>query len=398
MRAFGFPRDVLRSEAADAHRVTYTELFFDLVFVFAVTQVSHVLLHEQSALSLLHTVMLAMVVWWVWMFTTWASSWLDPETGPVRALFVVLMLLGLLLASAIPEAFGDRAVLFAVSLVLMQLSRSVFTFFAFRGAQRDHAVNFVRIIVWHAVAGALWITGAFLPDEARLVVWLIALAVDYIGPRLRFWTPGLGRSQLSTWNISGTHMSERVSLFLIIALGESIVVTGAAFSTAPLDVVHLGAFLAAFAGTVLLWLLYFAHAQRGGSEYLEGAAERGLIAQTAYTYIPLLLVLGIVLSAVADGLVLEHPTGRPEPWTTGLLCGSAIVYLIGLLLFRRATGMRWSLTVVVGALALGVLWLLGGLLPTAAVAWTVNVVLAVVLVADQLLYRRRVRDTDAAAV
>ncbi len=389
MRAFGFARDVLRSDAAGAHRVTYTELFFDLVFVFAVTQVSHVLLHEQSALSLLHTVMLAMVVWWVWMFTTWASSWLDPERGAVRALFVVLMLLGLLLASAIPEAFGGRAVLFAVSLVAMQLSRSVFTFFAFSRAHPDHAANFVRIIVWHSVAGALWIAGAFLPDQARLAVWLVALAIDYIGPRLRFWTPGMGGSPLTSWNVSGAHMSERVSLFLIIALGESIVVTGAAFSTAPLDAVHLGAFLAAFAGTVLLWLLYFSHAQQRGSEYLEGAQERGMIAQTAYTYIPLLLVLGIVLSAVADGLVLQRPLGASTPWTTGLLCGSAIVYLLGLLLFRRATGMRWSLTVVIGALALAVLWPLGSLLPTTVVTWTVNAVLAAVVVAEQVLDRRR---------
>lgn len=391
MRAFGFARDVLRSDAAGAHRVTYTELFFDLVFVFAVTQVSHVLLHEQSALTLLHTVMLAMVVWWVWMFTTWASSWLDPERGAVRALFVVLMLLGLLLASAIPEAFGDRAFLFAVCLVLMQLSRSVFTLIAFNRAHPEHAANFVRIIVWHAVAGALWVTGAFLPDQARLAVWLIALAVDYIGPRLRFWTPGLGASRLSTWDVSGAHLSERVSLFLIIALGESIVVTGAAFSAAPLDAVHLGAFLAAFTGTVLLWLLYFTHAQQGGSEYIESASERGMIAQTAYTYIPLLLVLGIVLSAVADGLVLRRPVGPPSPWTTGLLCGSAIVYLVGLLLFRRATGMRWSLTVVVGALALGVLWPFGALLTTSALTWAVNLVLAVVVVAEQVGYRRRSR-------
>lgn len=388
MRAFGFARDVLRSAVDGAHRVTYTELFFDLVFVFAVTQVSHVLLREQSAMSLVHTVMLAMVVWWVWMFTTWASSWLDPERGAVRTLFVALMLLGLLLASAIPEAFGSRALLFAVCLVLMQLSRSVFTFFAFHRARPEHAENFVRIIVWHALAGALWIAGAWLPDRARLVIWLIALAVDYIGPRLRFWTPGLGASRLSSWDVSGAHMSERVSLFLIIALGESVVVTGAAFSAAPLDAVHLAAFLAAFAGTVLLWLLYFSHAQQRGSEYLERASERGAIAQTAYTYIPLLLVLGIVLSAVADGLVLQHPLGTPTPWTTGLSFGSAIVYVIGLLLFRRATGMRWSVTGSIGALVLAVIWPFEGVVPTAVVPWTVNVVLAGVVLVEQLRYRR----------
>ncbi len=397
MPRIGFTADLLRPATGDAsHRVTYIELFFDLVFVFAITQVSHILIHHQSGLELVHTLVLAWAVWWMWVYTTWASSWLNPETGAVRALFVVMMFFGMLVSIAIPEAFGDRALLFAVSMVALQLSRSLFTILAFARTRPAHAVNFVRISVWHAAAGAVWIAGALVPEQARLWVWLAALLIDLVGPRARFWTPGLGASDLQSWNVSGEHMSERVSLFVIIALGESIVVTGSTFGTGEIDGATFGAFVAAFAGTVLMWLLYFTHNQRRGSEYLEQADERGMIAQTAFTYIPILFVVGIVLTAVADGLVLERPTGETEPWAAGLLTGATAVYLVGNALFRRAVGGPWLLAQLIGAavaLALFPLsWALA--LTPLALSWAVNLVLLVVVLADAVALRRAARRTD----
>lgn len=393
------------ASGAGSSRVTYVELFFDLVFVFAVTQISHILIDQPSAPSLVHTLILSLVVWWIWIDTTWAASWLDPERGAVRALLIVLMLLGMLLAAAIPESFGSRAALFAISLVTLNLTRSIFTVFAFGRARADHAVNFLRITVWHAVPGALWIVGAFAPSDARLWIWLAALVVDYAGPRARFWTPGLGVSPLGTWDVSGAHMSERVSLFMIIALGESIVETGAGFSEQPLTHASILAFLAAFAGTVLMWLLYFGHAQRAASEYLIRAPQRGMIAQTAFTYIPALLVFGIILAAVADGLVLE-PRGAPS-WTAGLLCASFAVYLLGNMFFKHATGGPWLFSHVGGAAALvvvfGVYLLITSLRtgggPHAAqtdaliVSWVANLVLAFVVVSDDVAFRRATRRT-----
>ncbi|WP_223691688.1 low temperature requirement protein A [Leifsonia poae] len=389
MASVGFVRDLIRPDTGHgAHRVTYVELFFDLVFVFAITQLSHILLHQQTGLDLLHTVMLAAAVWWVWVFTTWAANWLNPETGWVRGLLIVLMLLGMLLSSAIPEAFGDKAALFAFSLVLMQLTRSVFTFLAFARDHPEHAVNFIRITVWHVLPGVFWIAGALAPEQARLWLWLVALLIDYLGPRIRFWTPGLGPSPLSTWNVSGEHMAERVSLFLIIVLGESIIVTGTAFAEHPLDGEHVLAFLAAFAGTVLLWLLYFNHGERGGSEFISNAPERGMIAQTAYTYIPLLMILGVVLAAVADGLILEHPSGAAGLWLAWLACAASAVYLLGNLLFRRAVGGRWLYGNLAGIVVLVGLAVAGPLLSALALSWLVNVVLFGVVVAEEVVWRR----------
>ncbi|GAB3801221.1 low temperature requirement protein A [Humibacter antri] len=374
---------LLRPATGDvAHRVGYVELFFDLVFVFAVTQLSHILIDHRDPLALLHTVMLAMVVWFAWVYTTWAMSWLNPERWPVAALLFLMMLLGMLIAVAIPDAFGDRALLFALALTAFGLVRSVFTIAAFAPTSRPHAMNFVRITCWHAGVGVLWIAGALVPPDARLWVWIAALVLEYAGPRLHFWVPALGSSDDSTWNVSGEHMSERVSLFLIIALGESIIDTGVSFASGSIDWMRGNAFLAAFVGTVLLFLLYFRHNQRGGSEYISHAHDRGMIAQTAFTYIPVLLVFGIVASAVADALILGESAGASGSWVAGLLCGGAALYALGNAFFRRATGGPWTPVHIVGALVLLVLFPLHTVVPFVVLSWIVNLVLLAIVLSD----------------
>jgi low temperature requirement protein LtrA len=189
-----------------------------------------------------------------------------------------------------------------------------------------------------------------------------------------------------------------VSLFIIIALGESIVVTGSAFSSLPVDFVHLASFVAAFAGTVLMWLLYFGHAARRGREFISNADDRGAVARAAYTYVPVVIVIGIVLAAVGDELVLQHPTGHASTSTVLLITGSSAVYLLGNVLFARAVGGPWLVTHLVGMVALA------GLAPLAAavvmpdaltLAWLVNGVLFLVVVVDELLFRRQRGASDA---
>src|SRR6478736_6721734 len=115
---WGMRADVLRhGDGRDSSRVGYVELFFDLVFVFAVTQLSHSLIAHPDLTTLLHTVVLGWAVWWLWIDTTWVTNWLDPDKVPVRAMLLVLMLLGLLMSSAIPEAFESKALLFAIPYV-----------------------------------------------------------------------------------------------------------------------------------------------------------------------------------------------------------------------------------------------------------------------------------------
>ncbi|WP_426310828.1 low temperature requirement protein A [Cellulosimicrobium sp. E-16] len=391
---WGLRTDLRRhGDGGDSSRVGYVELFFDLVFVFAVTQLSHGLIAHPGAETLAHTLVLGVAVWWVWVFTMWTTNWLDPERVPVRTMLVVLMLLGLVLASAIPEAFGDKALLFAVMLVTMQVGRSAFVLVALGRVWPENAVNFVRITTWFVVSGSLWIAGAVV-EEHRLVLWAVACVIDLAGPRAMFWLPWLGASRASTWVVRGEHMAERVSLFVIICLGESIIVTGAAFAELPLDATTVSAFCSAFASTVLMWLLFFDRSERRATEYFTSREERGMVAQTAYTYVPFVIVAGIVLTAVADELVLLHPlghdgAGHADAWTAALVCGAAATYLVGNALFRRAAGGRWSLPHLAGAAAVAALFGTHAWLTPLALNWTTDAILLAVIVGDVVRARRR---------
>ena len=385
----GLRADVLRHGTdEDSSRVGYVELFFDLVFVFAITQLSHTLIHQTDATHLLRVLVLAWAVWWLWIDNTWVTNWLDPERAPVRVMLVLTMALGLLMSSAIPEAFGDRALLFAIPYVAIQVGRSAFTTLAMGRHWTDNAVNFLRITTWLTASGVLWVTGAVVDEHTRTVLWVLAALLDVASPRAMFWVPGLGPSDAHTWTVRSAHMAERVSLFVIISLGESIVVTGASFSELPVDALTVLAFLAAFTSTVLMWLLFFDRSERSATRFFSRQAETGMVAQTAYTYVPYLLVVGIVLTAVGDGLVLAGADAH-DAWTAAVVCGSAAVYLVGNLLFRRATGGGWSVPHLVGAVAAVALVGLQAVATAVVLSWAANLVLLGVLVADVAVARRR---------
>ncbi|GCE77563.1 low temperature requirement protein A [Cellulomonas biazotea] len=397
---WGMRTDVLRhGDGHDGSRVGYVELFFDLVFVFAVTQLSHLLIAHPDGEHLLQTLILGWAIWWLWIDTTWVTNWLDPDRVPVRAMLIVLMLLGLLMSSAIPDAFGDKALLFAVPYVTIQVGRTLFTTWAMGRHWPVNAMNFVRITVWLSVSGVFWVAGA-LVEEQRLVLWGLAALIDLVGPRAMFWVPGMRGTNATTWEVRGDHMAERVSLFMIISLGESIIVTGTAFGEIEVDAVTLVAFLAAFASTVLMWLLFFDRSERRATEFFASRAETGMVAQTAYTYVPFLLVAGIVLTAVADELVLLHPEGHhgtTDPWTAWIMCGAAAVYLLGNALFRRATGGRWSPWHLAGVAAALALVAVAGSVTPLVLSWLANGVLLAVIVADVVAGRRsRDREGEAA--
>ena len=152
---------------SDGGKVEMVELFFDLVFVFAITQLSHGLLAELSGTNTLRIGVLLLAVWWVWICTSWATNWLDPNRPPVRSMLFVLMLVGLVLSASIPEAFGsaqdDKGWAFALAYVLMQVGRTLFTLWAVRGERQNLVRNFQRIIGVEARQQVLEETGR-LPD------------------------------------------------------------------------------------------------------------------------------------------------------------------------------------------------------------------------------------------
>lgn len=356
-------RSLLRERRdGEETRVGFVELFFDLVFVFAVTQLSHFLLAHFTLLGAVQTALLLMAVWWVWIFTSWVTNWLDPDRTPVRLMLFALMLAGLLLSTSIPQAFGSRGLVFALAYVSMQVGRSAFMLWALRGADESNHKNFQRIIAWLSLSALFWIAGGIAEGHARLALWAIALAIEYAAPAAGFYIPGLGRSQTTDWNVEGSHIAERCGLFIIIALGESILVTGATFAELEWTPISAAAFVVAFAGSIAMWWIYFNIGAERGSRHIAQSSDPGRVARLAYTYIHLLLVGGIIVAAVGDELVLAHPLGHAGIEVAVAVIGGAALYVLGNLLFKRAVTGRFATSHLIG---LGLLGLCALLTPVA---------------------------------
>src|ERR1700693_5542931 len=311
------------------NRVTYAELFFDLVFVFAVTQISHTLLGRFTPLGALQTTVLFLAVWWVWVYTCWITNWLTPETTPVRILLFSLMLGGLVLSTSIPKAFESRGLWFALAYAGMQVGRTTFWLLSTPATRILARTNALRILVWLSVSAAFWIAGGFAEGQQRLVLWAVALGIEYVSPAVRFWIPKYGASSVTDWYVEGGHMAERCAGFIIIALGESIVVTGATFADLAWTSANVTAFMSAFIGALAMWWIYFHKGAEAGSELISKSSEPGRLARLAYTYLHLPIVAGIILSAVANELVLTHPADHSDLKTVVSAIGGPLVFLGG---------------------------------------------------------------------
>lgn len=334
---------LLRSRGSqDSGKVGMIELFFDLVFVFAVTQLSHSLLANLTVQGAVHVTMLLLAVWWVWIFTSWITNWLDPERIPVRLALFALMLAGLLLSVSIPKAFTDRGLLFACAFVSMQVGRTAFAIWAVRHEPLSMTRNFQRILVWLMCSGVFWICGGLVEGNARVGFWVVALLIEFISPSVYFWVPGLGRSTLQDWDVEGNHMAERCALFVIIALGESLLVTGATFAELIWDLNTVTAFLVAVLGSVAMWWVYFDSGAERAHHRIAHSKDPGRVARLAYTYLHTLIIAGIIVSAVADELVLTHPNQATDAGISAILVGPTL-YLLGTALFKMVTAERFIL-------------------------------------------------------
>lgn len=336
-------RSLLRNHGGGHAAVSNLELFFDLVYVFAVTQLSHLLLHDQTWLGALETAVLFFAVWWAWMYTTWATNWIDPDRALNRLVIGAVMVASLVMACALPDAFAGGGVQFVGGYVAVQLGRTLYTSYAMGEWRGENNSNLLRASIWFAVAAIPWIGGLFTADVGlRLACWMVALAIEYSGPMAFFWVPGIGRSGPSDWVISGTHMAERCALFIIIALGEGLVMIGATYATAEAAPGIGWALLAAFAGSFAMWWIYFDLGARRGAEHIATHTNPGLIARQAFTYWHIPIVAGIIVLAVADELVLAHPLEATQADFTLILAVGMTLFLWGTMTFKKiSSGRPW---------------------------------------------------------
>jgi len=381
MSLSGTRTNLLRTRTgAENSRVTFVELFFDLVFVFAITQISHFLLEHFSVIGVLHAALMFFAVWWCWINTSWVTNWLDPDTTPVRLMLFGLMLAGLLMATSLPEAFEWRGLVFALAYVGAQVGRSLFMLWALHGHNTVNFRNFQRITVWLCTSAIFWIAGGFAGAELRFALWAIAIAIEFSGPASGFWTPGLGQSATKDWDVSGDHLAERCGLFVIIALGESILVTGATFEKLVWTLPVAAAFVVAFIGSVAMWWIYFNIGAERGRHRIADAADPGRYARIVYTYVHMLPIAGIIVAAVSDELILAHPGGHTDFKTVATTIGGAGLFLIGNILFKRIMTGRPALSHWIGLVLLAVLTMLSGLMPPLALGACTNAILVIVAI------------------
>jgi low temperature requirement protein LtrA len=377
-----------RDRGQGGQRVTSVELFFDLVYVLAVTQLSHLLLEHLDARGAAQTALLLVAVWFAWVYNAWFTNWFDPDRRPVRLVLLGVMLASLLMSASLPESFGERGVLFAGAYVAMQVGRTVFVVAALRNEPALRR-NFQRILAWLAVAGVLWLAGGLAHGTAREALWLAALAVDLTAPLVGYWTPGLGRSRTTDWTIAGGHFGERFPLFLILALGESILVTGSVFGELPLSAASVAAFVVAFLGSVALWWVYFDRSAEDAGEVIAGSVDPGRLGRSAYTYCHLPMVAGIIVAAVGDELVIAHPGGHARVATTTTVLLGPALFLAGHALFKRVVFGRLSVPRLLAIAALAGLWPLGTALAPLLLASVATLVVAAVAVSDTRMARAR---------
>ncbi|MGY3290638.1 low temperature requirement protein LtrA [Bradyrhizobium sp. LM3.6] len=218
----------------------------------------------------------------------------------------------------------------------MQVGRTAFWMFATPRHRTAVRHNAIRILTWLSISAVLWIAGGLSEGDTRLWLWIAAVSWEYISPAARFWVPKLGFSSVEAWAVEGGHMAERCAGFIIIALGEAVVVNGATFAELDWTADNLLAFVCALVGSIAMWWVYFHKGAEAGSELLSKSAESGRLARIAYTYLHMPIVAGIILTAVADELVLKHPTGHSDIRTIVSTIGGPLVFLVGTILFKHA--------------------------------------------------------------
>jgi low temperature requirement protein LtrA len=361
-------------------------LFFDLVFVLALAQLSRGLIQNLTWSGALQTLVLLLALWWVWSHLAGATDRFDPQRPPIQLLVIASMLGTLLMAAAAPEAFGKRGLLFAGAYVAIQMGSHVFLVLLARGHEAQRA--FERIAFWFGMSAVPWIAGAFANGTARVALWTLAVVVDYTANAIRLPTPGLGRLGPRELAILSEHVGERYRQFFIIALGELILMTGLAYGNTGFEADRSAALVVSFATTVLLWRIYIHRAGELLAAAIAAAPDPLRVGLSAMYAHPI-MVAGVVVTAVGVELVIAHPFGHTQPAWIAVILGGPTLFVAGRAIFEYAIFGRVSRNRPIGVLALALIAPAMLLVPPLLVALAATAVLAGIAGSDASRARGR---------
>jgi len=347
------PTSSVRQLKAGEHpHVTNIELFFDLVYVFTIIQLSHFLLEHSSWLGALEAATLFAAVWWSWNYTAWATNWLDPDHACGRGLMIVLMACALAMAIAMPQAFSSRAGLFVGAYVAMALLRAGYMALVFR--EERMGWNYAQLCAWSGISGLFWIAGVWLPD-LRLGCWMMAVAIDYVAPYIGFWIPGQGATPMDSWPLRGLHLLERNQQVFIIALGESILLLGGLLAGHALHAETLVAAVIGFSIIVTLWWIYFVHLTEKGEHKFLQTENHTRLARAGLAYAHGMMVGGAIVTAVAIELMVAHPLSAIHAPAAMTAAAGPSVFLLGSAVFTQTMAQKLPVAYLLAIVALA-LW------------------------------------------
>ena len=338
------PTDAPTAPPSADRRVSTFELFFDLVFVFAFTQVTASLAHDLTWTGFAHGLLVFAMLWWAWGAYAWLTNAVPTEGAP-RLVLLAGMAAMLVVALAVPTAWDGSGVAFALAYLVVMVFHAVL--FAVAGERRDVTrLAIARLAPTNLIPGLLLVVAGLTEGTAQAALWVAAVVLTYAGPYLF----GVGG-----WQVDVAHFVERHALILIIALGESIVAIGAG-ATGDVDVELATSALLAITLASGLWWAYFTgeadHAEHALHE--SSGVAQSVLARDIYSYLHIPLTLGIILSALGIKLTLGHPGDVLHDVAAVALCGGVAGFYGALVAIRLRTGLRpqpMQLIAVVAALA-----------------------------------------------
>jgi low temperature requirement protein LtrA len=367
-------------EHGDEHQVTPLELFFDLVFVFAMTQVTSLLADDPTWGGVLRGMLVLAALWWAWGVYAWLTSAMDVDEGGVRLAMLASMGAMLVVALAVPGAFGDDAVLFGAAYLLVRLLHLVLSAIVGRD-DPDRRGALLRFAPTAIFGASLLVLAGFLEGDERIAVWVVALAIDYLGPTVI----GVGRG----WRVAPEHFAERHGLIILIVLGESIIAIGVGAGF----VLGTGVIVGAALGIVVvsaLWWLYFDVAAILARRRLMQAngLELHRLALHSYSYLHLPMVAGIVLFALGLKTTLGDVGEVLDTVPAVALCGGAALYLLAHIAFLFRTTGRVFRRRTIGAVVLLALLPAALAIPALAALALVGAVCSLVVAYEAIRHRR----------
>ncbi|MEW2331956.1 low temperature requirement protein A [Micromonospora chersina] len=366
-------------------RATYLELFFDVVFVFALRALAQQLLSNLTWTGAYRALVLLLAIGWVWNLTARATGQLNPRRPPVQLLVIATMVGALVLSAAAPEAFGKTGLIFAVTYIAIQIGRSLFLVLLLRGHESQRLAG--RAAIWHAVTGVPWLIGSVASSSVRTALWTLAVVLIYVARWFSYPLPGLRRLAGAQLPAGGEYLADRNRALFVIALGEVILAIGSSLTGRGFATDQTVAFVVTFASTALIWRIYIFRAGEDIGPAIQASANPDRLG-TLVSYAHLVMIAALVVASAGAEIVIDDPLGHPRATATVTVLGGTALFLAGRALLEYLVFGHVSKSRVIGLVALACLLPPMLRLPALLNGFATGAVLTGIVIADNIRVRR----------